>query len=58
MNENKPLPKGWEVKKLGEGCEGEYGTRVVRKRGGGTIFRAYGGGGAALFMDTFNLGDV
>ncbi|CAC9644830.1 Type I restriction-modification system, specificity subunit S [uncultured Gammaproteobacteria bacterium] len=57
MNENKPLPKGWEVKKLGEVCEVEYGTRVVRKRDGGTIFPVYGGGGATFFMDTFNRED-
>ncbi|CAC9628068.1 Type I restriction-modification system, specificity subunit S [uncultured Gammaproteobacteria bacterium] len=57
MNENKPLPKGWEVKNLGEVCEVEYGTRVVRKRDGGTIFPVYGGGGATFFMDTFNRED-
>ncbi|CAC9615142.1 Type I restriction-modification system, specificity subunit S [uncultured Gammaproteobacteria bacterium] len=57
MNEKKPLPKGWEVKKLGEVCEVEYGTRVVRKRDGGAIFPVYGGGGATFFMDTFNRED-
>ncbi|CAB5496210.1 restriction endonuclease subunit S [Bathymodiolus thermophilus thioautotrophic gill symbiont] len=48
------LPKGWEVKRLEEVCEVEYGTRVVRKRDGGAIFPVYGGGGATFFMDTFN----
>ena len=32
----------------------EYGTRVVQKRDGGTIYPVYGGGGATFFMDTFN----
>ena len=48
------LPKGWEIKKLDEVCEVEYGTRVVNKRDGGTIYPVYGGGGATFFMDTFN----
>jgi type I restriction enzyme, S subunit len=51
------LPKGWEVKKLGDVCEIEYGTRVVRKRDGGTIYPVYGGGGATFFMDTTNRND-
>jgi len=46
--------EGWEVKKLDEFCDIEYGTRVVRKRDGGTIFPVYGGGGATFFMDTSN----
>ena len=32
----------------------EYGTRVVQKRDGGTIYPVYGGGGATFFMDTSN----
>lgn len=47
----------WEVKKLGEVCEIECGTRVVRKVDGGTIFPVYGGGGATFKMDTFNRED-
>jgi type I restriction enzyme S subunit len=54
---NSQLPKGWEVKKLREVCEIEYGTRVVRKRDGGTIYPVYGGGGATFFMDIFNRED-
>lgn len=51
------MKKGWEVKKLSEVCEVEYGTRVVNKRDGGTTFPVYGGGGATFFMDTFNRED-
>ncbi len=46
--------KNWVTKKLDEACEVEYGTRVVNKRDGGTIYPVYGGGGATFFMDTFN----
>jgi type I restriction enzyme S subunit len=42
---------------LREVCEIEYGTRVVRKRDGGTIYPVYGGGGATFFMDIFNRED-
>lgn len=51
------MKQGWEVKKLGEVCDVEYGTRVVNKRDGGTTFPVYGGGGATFFMDTFNRED-
>ncbi|MBR2379637.1 MAG: restriction endonuclease subunit S [Paraprevotella sp.] len=48
---------GWEIKKLGEVCEVNYGTRVVQKKDGGTIFPVYGGGGATFRMDTYNRKD-
>lgn len=48
------MKKGWEIKRLDEVSEVEYGTRVVNKRDGGTIYPVYGGGGATFFMDTFN----
>ncbi|MCQ9206871.1 MAG: restriction endonuclease subunit S [Omnitrophica bacterium] len=51
------MKKSWEEKKLGEACEIEYGTRVVRKRDGGTIYPVYGGGGATFFMDNYNRED-
>lgn len=51
------MKEGWEIKKLGDTCEVEYGTRVVRKRDGGTIYPVYGGGGATFFMDDFNRED-
>lgn len=38
------MKKGWEIKKLDEVCEIEYGTRVVNKRDGGTTYPVYGGG--------------
>ena len=48
------MKKGWEIKKLDDVCEVEYGTRVVQKKDGGTVYPVYGGGGATFFMDTFN----
>jgi type I restriction enzyme S subunit len=51
------MREGWELKKLNDFCDIEYGTRVVRKRDGGTIYPVYGGGGATFFMDTFNRED-
>ncbi len=51
------MKEGWEIKKLDDACEVEYGTRVVRKRDGGTIYPVYGGGGATFFMDTSNRED-
>jgi type I restriction enzyme, S subunit len=32
----------------------EYGTRVVQKRDGGSVYPVYGGGGATFFLDTAN----
>ncbi|MDA9828025.1 restriction endonuclease subunit S, partial [Flavobacteriaceae bacterium] len=54
---NTRLPAGWCSEKLDTLCDVEYGTRVVRKRDGGTIYPVYGGGGATFFMDTFNRKD-
>lgn len=48
------MKQDWEIKKLKEVCEIEYGTRVVNKRDGGTTYPVYGGGGATFFMDSFN----
>ena len=48
------MKQGWEIKRLDDACEVEYGTRVVNKRDGGLIYPVYGGGGATFFMDTFN----
>ena len=48
------MKEGWEIKRLDDACEVEYGTRVVNKRDGGTIYPVYGGGGATFFMDTYN----
>ena len=35
-------------------CNIEYGTRVVNKRDGGSVYPVYGGGGATFKMDTYN----
>jgi type I restriction enzyme S subunit len=48
------MKSNWEIKKIDDVCNVEYGTRVVRKRDGGTIYTVYGGGGATFSMDTFN----
>lgn len=48
------MKKDWQIKKLGEVCEIECGTRVVRKIDGGTIYPVYGGGGATFKMDSYN----
>ena len=48
------MKQGWEIRRLDDACEVEYGTRVVNKRDGGTVYPVYGGGGATFFMDTFN----
>lgn len=42
---------------LDEVCNVEYGTRVVQKRDGGSVYPVYGGGGATFNMDTFNRED-
>ena len=55
--EKTTLSAGWCSEKLDTLCDVEYGTRVVRKRDGGTIYPVYGGGGATFFMDTFNRKD-
>lgn len=51
------MKQGWEIKRLDDACEVEYGTRVVQERDGGTVYPVYGGGGATFFMDTFNRED-
>jgi len=48
---------GWERSNIDEICNVEYGTRVVRKRNGGSIYPVYGGGGATFFMDEPNRED-
>lgn len=51
------MRNGWEYKKLGDCTDIEYGTRVVQKRDGGTIYPVYGGGGETFRMDSFNRED-
>jgi len=49
--------KDWKIVPLEEACKVEYGTRVVQKRDGGSVFPVYGGGGATFNMDDFNRED-
>ena len=48
------MKQGWTYKKLGDSCVIEYGTRVVQKKDGGTIYPVYGGGGETFRMDKYN----
>ena len=48
------MTNGWITDEIDNLCNVEYGTRVVQKKDGGTIYPVYGGGGATFFMDTFN----
>ena len=48
------MKEGWKTEKLNDVCIIDYGTRVVRKKDGGSIYPVYGGGGATFKMDTFN----
>lgn len=47
----------WKSGALDVLCEVEYGTRVTRKRDGGTKYPVYGGGGATFNIDDFNRQD-
>ena len=47
----------WISGTLDDLCEVEYGTRVTRKRDGGTKYPVYGGGGATFNLDDFNRED-
>ena len=47
----------WISGSVDDFCEVEYGTRVTRKRDGGTKYPVYGGGGATFFLDDFNRQD-
>jgi type I restriction enzyme S subunit len=51
------MNQGWVKATIDEACFVEYGTRVVRKKDGGSIYPVYGGGGATFFLDTFNRED-
>lgn len=51
------MREGWEYKTI-ENCTSiEYGTRVVQKRDGGTIYPVFGGGGETFRMDRYNRED-
>ena len=51
------MKQGWEIKKLGDVCIINYGTRVVQKKDGGTTYPVYGGGGATFMIDKYNRED-
>jgi|AntRauTorckE6833_2_1112554.scaffolds.fasta_scaffold11043_2 type I restriction enzyme S subunit len=51
------MKNNWQIKEIDDVCEVEYGTRVVNKRDGGSVYSVYGGGGATFHMDTFNRED-
>jgi len=51
------MKENWTYKKLGEVVDINYGTRVVQKKDGGSIYPVYGGGGATFKMDTYNRED-
>lgn len=44
----------WVTRPLSSVADVRYGTRVVRKRDGGSLFPVYGGGGATFSVDEFN----
>ena len=51
------MREGWEYKTIEICTSIEYGTRVVQKRDGGTIYPVYGGGGETFRMDRYNRED-
>ena len=51
------MKQGWKIKKLESVCNVNYGTRVVQKKDGGTLYPVYGGGGATFRIDRFNRKD-
>ena len=51
------MREDWKYSTIGECCNINYGTRVVRKKDGGSIYDVYGGGGATFKMDTYNRED-
>lgn len=44
----------WVTRPLSSVADVRYGTRVVRKRDGGSLFPVFGGGGATFSVDEFN----
>ncbi len=49
--------EGWKTARLGDVCAVEYGTRIVRKRDGGSVYPVYGGGGETFKADAWNRRD-
>jgi type I restriction enzyme, S subunit len=44
----------WQTEPLGDLCEVEYGTRIVKKLSLGKVYPVYGGGGETFRADTTN----
>lgn len=51
------MKEGWKKTNIENACNIDYGTRVVQKKDGGTIYPVYGGGGATFRMDRYNRED-
>ena len=51
------MKEGWKYSTLGECCDINYGTRVVRKNVSGDKYPVYGGGGETFRMDDYNRED-
>jgi type I restriction enzyme S subunit len=51
------MNNNWITYQIDKICNVEYGTRVVKRKDGGTIYPVYGGGGATFFMDIYNRKD-
>ncbi len=49
--------EGWITDEIDNLCNVEYGTRVVQKKDGGTIYPVYGGGDATFSIDVHNRED-
>lgn len=52
------LKSKWSRYKLGELANIEYGTRIVKQSGEGTLYPVYGGGGETFKSDSFNRQDA
>ena len=51
------MKHNWEIKKLEDIADINYGTRIVQKVSGGFIYPVYGGGGATFKSDDYNRED-
>lgn len=48
------MKTNWQTKKLGEVCEIEYGTRIVKSRNIPGVYDVYGGGGKTFTTNSWN----
>lgn len=54
IKKKRNIESKWELARIGECINIEYGTRIVRKVDEGTAFPVYGGGNETFKADTFN----